>query len=372
MKDIYIQQDKKIVLGGTILDNANGCPEFLVRLKSDGMLDSEFANQLYNAQPTNSFFRCVSVTKNNIILVGRNTTNELPLTQLDNKGDTIDNSSVTIFSNGSSDVIYNCIRYSNNDQIIIGGLFHSVNGVIKPSLAKVSLNGDVDEYFKYDVNGRIVQFFEEDSTHIFVAGEFNRIGNVSGLFCIARINVNFPNEPANLKLDNSKLKSTNSGGIVLKWEDRSDNESGFSIEKSTDKKHYQKIASVGNNIFSYIDKDIIPDKRYYYRIKAYNLNGGSSYSNIAETNYTETDSQNIKVTPNPGNGIVQILLEKYDMNKITCSVYNSIGKCCFKKDYEVISDSYIIPVDLSKESQGLYIIEIVCGQNSKSTKLIKI
>ncbi|MBD2700809.1 fibronectin type III domain-containing protein [Spirosoma sp. BT702] len=70
--------------------------------------------------------------------------------------------------------------------------------------------------------------------------------------------------------------------INLQWADLSNNESRFEIERSTDGTSFTKIADVGANATSYEDKNLQPQTRYYYRIRAVNAAGSSGYSNVAD------------------------------------------------------------------------------------------
>ncbi len=70
--------------------------------------------------------------------------------------------------------------------------------------------------------------------------------------------------------------------INLSWKDNSDNETGFMIERKTgDTGSYELIGTTNTNISIYSDKGLTKNTRYYYRVKAYNQTGESSYSNEA-------------------------------------------------------------------------------------------
>ncbi len=70
--------------------------------------------------------------------------------------------------------------------------------------------------------------------------------------------------------------------INLSWNDNSDNETGFMIERKTGETgSYELIFTTNANISSYSDTGLTPNTKYYYRIKAYNEIGESSYSNEA-------------------------------------------------------------------------------------------
>jgi hypothetical protein len=87
-----------------------------------------------------------------------------------------------------------------------------------------------------------------------------------------------PGTPANLQ-----ATAINSLSINLTWDGSGvDNELGFEIEKRIWGGSYIKIATVGPNINAYNDTvGIIPGEEYTYRIRAFNSEGVSDYSNEA-------------------------------------------------------------------------------------------
>ena len=63
--------------------------------------------------------------------------------------------------------------------------------------------------------------------------------------------------------------------------DNSNNETGFKLERSRNGTTFTQIANLGANVTSYPDTTLTAGTLYYYRVKAYNGVGGSTYSNIA-------------------------------------------------------------------------------------------
>ena len=69
--------------------------------------------------------------------------------------------------------------------------------------------------------------------------------------------------------------------IDLSWTDNSDDETLFSIERSTDGVSYTEIDTVEADVTTYEDTGLDAGTEYFYRIRAYSLVGYSSYSNVA-------------------------------------------------------------------------------------------
>ena len=66
--------------------------------------------------------------------------------------------------------------------------------------------------------------------------------------------------------------------ISLTWIDNSNNESGFKIERSTDNVSFVQIGLASANATTYTDSTLVPSTLYYYRIRATNIIGDSSYT----------------------------------------------------------------------------------------------
>jgi len=78
----------------------------------------------------------------------------------------------------------------------------------------------------------------------------------------------------------ASIASTTSA--TLTWTDNATNETGFKIERKTGiTGAYAQIATVGANILTYTDTGLAGYTDYYYRVRAYNGSGNSTYSNEA-------------------------------------------------------------------------------------------
>jgi hypothetical protein len=70
-----------------------------------------------------------------------------------------------------------------------------------------------------------------------------------------------------------------SGRIALTWTDSSNSETGFSIERSADGRAFSHIATVAQNVSTYVDTSPGSSKFVFYRVRVFNLAGNSAYSN---------------------------------------------------------------------------------------------
>ena len=67
--------------------------------------------------------------------------------------------------------------------------------------------------------------------------------------------------------------------IRLSWQDNSDNETGFIIERRLDAGAWIEIGKVATNISTFSDLTPVPGKKHSYRVSAFNAGGNSAPSN---------------------------------------------------------------------------------------------
>lgn len=89
--------------------------------------------------------------------------------------------------------------------------------------------------------------------------------------------VSVPGAPSNLSA--LALSQTQ---IKLTWNDNSSDESGFKVERSPDgSTAWSQIGATVANTAVYTDTNLTCNTPYYYRVRAYNSSGDSTYSNTA-------------------------------------------------------------------------------------------
>lgn len=176
---------------------------------------------------------------------------------------------------------------------------HSTNGVNWSG--EVSLGANVKTYTDTGLSPSTVHYYR---VRAFDAGTdlSSDWSNVAEATTDEEPPPNPPTAPSGLR---ASAASTSS--IGLSWNDNSSTETGFTIEHSLDKSNWSAETNVGANVTTYVDTGLSPLSKHYYRVRAFDANTSSSWSN---TNWATTpsvaapsglvataiDSQNIELT----------------------------------------------------------------------------
>ena len=108
------------------------------------------------------------------------------------------------------------------------------------------------------------------------------------------VNNPYPNPPSGLS-----ASTIDSSSIGLEWNDNSDNETGFMIERKIGNTgSWTQMYSLPANSTDYTDTGLIDGMLYSYRVNAFNNAGNSAYSNI-DSAVTEMNSPGNLTATNP-------------------------------------------------------------------------
>lgn len=120
-------------------------------------------------------------------------------------------------------------------------------------------------------------------------------------FIIPPSNINFTNASSTETPPNSTL--------TVNWNDNADNEDNYVLERSVDGSNFAVITTLTANSVSYQDTGLVPNTKYYYRIKAINATQSSVYSAVASITTPAIPSAPSKATnPTPvvGDNFVEL------------------------------------------------------------------
>ncbi|MBN1670947.1 MAG: CotH kinase family protein, partial [Kiritimatiellae bacterium] len=89
--------------------------------------------------------------------------------------------------------------------------------------------------------------------------------------------------PAPAAPTNLAASPASSTSVRLNWQDNSNNETGFKIDRRTNgSTTWVRVAAPAANATSFTDSGLAPATKYYYQVKAANAAGDSPYSNLAD------------------------------------------------------------------------------------------
>ncbi len=104
------------------------------------------------------------------------------------------------------------------------------------------------------------------------------------------------------------------GSVRLSWQEDSDNEDAFLIERSLDASTWSSVGTASGNSLGFVDSGLTGGSLYFYRVATTNSAGKSRYSNIASARPTSTPVTETFVggqltestTWNPAMGIIYV------------------------------------------------------------------
>jgi uncharacterized delta-60 repeat protein len=188
-----LQSDGKILIGGTFNTVNNVAPGGIIRLNSDGTLDTTFDAGLNLGTFSGTF--AIAVQSDGRILIGGEftgvngvTRGSLARLNADGSVDTTFGNGIAVAGNRFPDV--SDIVIQPDGRILVAGGFTSVNGVARSAIARLNSNGTLDTTFGNGlsgVSGTVEKIARRSDGQIFIVGDFSA---VNGVFrgCIARLN----------------------------------------------------------------------------------------------------------------------------------------------------------------------------------------
>ena len=175
------------------------------------------------------------------------------------------------------------VAWDSNPEPDIGG--YVIESGDSPGL--YTSENDVGNKTSYTLSG-----FVPGETYYIVVRAYNQSGmqgprsaEVSGVASHGAGVTPPPTSPSNLSAAPSPGNPTSA--IDLSWNDNADNETGYSIERSTTDSNYLEIQQVGANQTAYPDVSLPSDTTYWYRVRTFGAGGNSAYTNSASA---RTDS----------------------------------------------------------------------------------
>ena len=140
-----------------------------------------------------------------------------------------------------------------------------------------TVGSNVTSYSNTGLNASTTYYYRVFASNS--AGNSDYSNTASAATLAAPASPKAPNAPSELKAAAFSSKEIN-----LTWKNTSQNETGFTIERSMStgrSQRFKVIATLGSGVTTYINTGLSESSKYFYRVRAFNSVGNSGYSNTA-------------------------------------------------------------------------------------------
>ncbi len=175
---------------------------------------------------------------------------------------------------------------------------------------------------------------------------------------------------------NFAVKSFTDTEVVLEWEDVTDNETGFLLERRANSDNYEQIAQLAANTQTYTDKNATASLNTY-RLRSYNKADTSLYTDtvsvgVAVSSLGNThDKSNIFVYPNPFRDNITFRLSDGEKSEpVFVRIIDLTGRTVYNKLYPEANEEQIT-IELKKIPRGLYLFSIQTNRHTIVKKITK-
>jgi uncharacterized delta-60 repeat protein len=374
INSIALQPDGKIIIGGRFTAFNSIKQNFIARLNPDGSVDSNFNT----GTGTNDYIYSIKIQEDGKILIAGaftkiNQALRNKIARLNSDG-SLDTSFIGKID-GKDAEVYAVTQQADN-KIIIGGDFNQIGGEIRNGVARLNLDGSLDETFNTNANYQYVSNINIQNDHkIIIGGSFSSYNGVSNY--LVRLN------------ENGTVDNTFNTGLGFNY-----------LTHATAIQADGKIIVVGD--FTKFDNN---PRRYITRLHTngaidtdFNVGIGSNgtirtvqvladnkimiggdftnYNGVAKhriarifANSTPLSTENPKMTtlkyyPNPIENTFHIE-SQHQINMIT--ITNLLGQ----KLLTLEGNNNSIEVQVAQLPSGVYVVSVVSDGKTKSFKVIK-
>lgn len=158
----------------------------------------------------------------------------------------------------------------------------------------------------------------------------------------------------------------------LQWTTSSEqNNVGFDVQRSMDGMSYTSIGFVntlapgGNSAtnlnYNFTDNSVAGSKQFY-RLRQVDIDNRSRFSNVVLIKGDKPTTIALDgLFPNPASSIVNVLIAAPGKDKVTVMITDMAGRTVAQQLANVETGSNTIPVDISRLTNGTYIVKLVCS-----------
>jgi hypothetical protein len=253
-------------------------------------------------------------------------------------------------------------------------LLVSENPFISEDLDEVLAQHDVSSYYLPDQVGL------PTTVSVGREGRYVRVQmNKQSFLSLAEVEIfgcedgNITGTPPSVYFD---AKMENGKNVVLHWMESSpEGKAYFSIEKSTDRIHFEKLhdpilPAENSRANTYQRYDSQPTEgENYYRLKTVFKNGGITYSEIKKIEFNLDG--NFGLFPNPTKGQVRLYLERFIGKDVTVLISNPFGQPIFEQSVNNLQQE-VLPINLHQMNirDGVYFVSVIHKGRALTKRMI--
>ena len=171
---------------------------------------------------------------------------------------------------------------------------------------------------------------------------------------------------------------TSAATIDMLWVDKSDNETGFEIERSRGgSTAFIPLTTVAANTTLFTD-NVTANGQYCYRVRAVNTTGASAYSNESCQTVAGITSVGagaaqpaLLVAPNPSTGIFQVTVDTAQRGSLQLHVTDAVGRQVYSRTLIKTTEQLRFPLDLSSLRAGIYTLHLTTPAGPAIIRLVK-
>ncbi len=157
--------------------------------------------------------------------------------------------------------------------------------------------------------------------------------------------------------------------ISLSWQDNAVTETGYILERSEGTNgNFTQIIQLSANAAAFTDNGVVPNKTYFYRVRAKQGNEFSAYSNeaVAVTSLSATETRlhggTAIIFPNPTSGLVTLSVDNQWFGDTALSVYDAMGRKVVGSFSEgKTNETANYQLDLSAFASGVFMVKMAQG-----------
>ncbi len=244
----------------------------------------------------------------------------------------------------------------------------------------------VDNDGRHDIEERSGQINLESGLHAIKVDYFYRSGDIAlgvsyegpgfGIMAVPDDSLYryAPAEQPPYAPSNLNMIVFNHAHIKIDWDDQSDDELGFKIERKQEPGGvYEQVATVNPNVTYYIDGGLISSTTYTYRVRAYNEIGHSDYSNsvTGTTHPAPAPPPPANVQAVAGDGVIQLTWDSVTTAQPPALYYLVKRSTDAGGPYELVAIAFggdnIIDKTVYNATTYYYVLQTVDSAGTQST-----